>query len=253
MTGRLAGKTCIITGSGGSMGRAASLRFAAEGASIVGCDVNVERSRAVRDEVVAAGGRMVSLEPCDLTKQENCEKLVALAVSSFGGVDVLFNNAAMAYFGWVEDMEVQTWTNTIDQEMNLVFLLIRAAWPELKKRGGSVINTASIAAWQALPGYPGFAHGAAKGGVLSMTRHLAMEGAAHGIRVNSISPGIIDTYQTAPFLADKAFAEQACQGIMLRRAGTPDEVANAALFLASDESSYVTATDLRVDGGAMSW
>jgi NAD(P)-dependent dehydrogenase (short-subunit alcohol dehydrogenase family) len=235
------------------MGREAALRFAAEGAKIVGCDVHVERGLAVTQEVVAAGGEMVSLEPCDLTSADNCLELVALAVESFGQVDVLYNNGAMAYFDWVATMPNETWTRTINEELNLVFLMVRAAWPELQKRGGSIINVASIAAWQAQPGFPALAHGAAKGGVLSMTRHLAMEGAAHGIRVNSLSPGIIESYQTASFLADPAFIESTTSSVMLRRPGTALEVANAALFLASEESSYVTATDIRVDGGAMGW
>lgn len=253
MAGRLEGKVCIITGSGGSMGRAAALRFAEEGAAIVGCDVNVERGQAVAAEVNAAGGRMVSIEPCDLTSEAECARLVKLAVDTYGKVDALYNNAAMAYFGWVADMPVSDWTKTIDQELNLVFLLIRAAWAELAKQGGSIVNVASISAWQAQPGFPATAHCAAKGGVLSLTRHLAMEGAPKGIRANTISPGIISTYQTEGFLADPAYAEHTARSVMLGRAGTSLEVANVALFLASDESSYVTGTDIRVDGGAMSW
>lgn len=253
MARRLEGKTCIITGTGGSMGRAAALLFAAEGAAIVGCDVNVERAQAVRDEVIAAGGRMVSLEPCDLTVKANCERLVALAVDSYGGVDVLFNNAAMAYFGWIGEMPDDDWYRTIDQELHLIYLLVRAAWSELTRRGGAIINTASVSAWQALKGHPGLAHSAAKGGVLAMTRQLAMEGAPHGIRANSISPGLIETYQTAPFLADENFRQANLPGIMLGRPGTPEEIAKAALFLACDDSSFVTGADLVVDGGARSW
>lgn len=253
MSGRLTGKVCLITGTGGSMGRAAALRFAAEGASIVGCDINAERAEAAVDEVRSAGGDMISLHPCDLTDEAQCQALVDAAVQRHGRIDVLFNNAAMAYFGWIDAMPVADWTKTIDQELNLVYLLTKAAWPALTRSGGSIINTASVSAWQAYKGLPGLSHAAAKGGVLAMTRQLAMEGALHGLRANSISPGLIATHQTAEFLNDEAWAQNMLGQIMLGRAGTPDEVAHTAVFLASDESSFITGTDIRIDGGTLSW
>ncbi len=251
--GRLAGKVCIITGTGGSMGRAAALQFAREGARIVGCDVNVARARETVDLVVAAGGEMVSMHPCDLTVRQNCEALVGLATSTYGRVDVLFNNAAMAYFGWVPELPVDDWNRTVNEELNLVFLLTQCAWSELAKARGSIINTASASAWQAYRVLPAIAHAAAKGAVLSMTRQLAMEGAPHGLRANSISPGLIITNQTEGLLSDPGWAAPMLDMIMLGRAGTPDEVAAVALFLASDESSFVTGADIRVDGGTTAW
>ena len=140
--GRLNGKVCIITGTGGSMGAAAALSFAAEGGKVVGCDVNSESSERVQAEVRAAGGEMVALHSCDLTVAENCQALVDLAVSTYGKVDVLYNNAAMAYFGWIEDFSNEDWMRNQNEEVNLVWLLTKAAWSELKKSSGVIVNTA---------------------------------------------------------------------------------------------------------------
>lgn len=251
--GRLAGKVCIITGTGGSMGRAAALLFASEGALVVGCDVNVAAAEETVAQVRAAGGQIVSMQPCDLTRLEDCESLRDLAMATHGRIDVIFNNAAMAYFDWIDTMTVEMWKNTVDQELNLVFLMTRTVWPELIKTHGTVVNMASAAAWIAYRGLPGLAHTAAKGAVLAMTRQLAMEGAPHGIRANSISPGLIATNQTRGILENPDAARSMTGQIMLGRAGEPEEVATVALFLACDESSFVTGADLRVDGGTSAW
>ncbi|OYU34322.1 SDR family NAD(P)-dependent oxidoreductase [Novosphingobium sp. PASSN1] len=253
MSDRLAGKVCVITGTGGSMGGAAALMFAREGAQIVGCDVNPDTARACVDRVHAAGGAMVSLEPCDLREPSSCEALVALALESFGKIDVLFNNAADANVGWIEDLTHDAFTATIDAEVNIVFNLTKAAWPALKINGGSIINMASVSAWMTYKVLPGLAHSAGKGAVLSMTRHLALEGRHHRIRANSLSPGLIETGATKALLAMPEFAEVMIDKIMLGRPGQPEEVAAAALFLASDESSFMTAADIRIDGGTTAW
>src|SRR6266403_2678376 len=253
MAGRLSGKVCIITGSGGSMGRAAAILFASEGARVIGCDVNVESAIETMRLVEAARGDMASLQPCDLTDAKQCQALVEFVVSTYGQIDVLFNNAAMAYFGWIDQMPDEDWYKTITQELHLVFLLTKAAWPQLARRGGSIINTASVSARLGFKVLPGLAHAAAKGAIVSMTRHLAMEGRAVGIRANSISPGLIETNQTRPLLDDANYSESMLGKIMLGRAGRPEEIANAALFFASDESSYATGADLLVDGGMTAW
>lgn len=253
MAGRLEGRSCIITGTGGSMGRAAALMFAREGALIVGCDIDPASGQEVLDEVVAAGGRMVSLHPCDLTKPEQCQALVDLAVASFGKIDVLYNNAAMAYFGWIEQLSNEDWYNTINEEVHLVWLMTKAAWPHLCASSGAIVNTASIAGHQTLRLLPGIAHSSAKGAILAMTRHLALEGRQHGLRANSISPGIIETKQTRELLANAQWAGPMLDEVMLGRAGQPEEIAAVALFLASAEASYVTGADLLVDGGLRSW
>lgn len=253
MNQRLKEKTCIVTGSGGSIGRATALRFAAEGANVVGCDIVAEGAEETVRLVEETGGTMISVHPCDLTEKSQCERLVAEAVARFGGVDVLFNNGAMAYFAWIEEMDDDTWKKTINEELDLVFLLTRAAWPELIKSSGAIVNTASLSAWMGIELLPGLAHAAAKGGVLSMTRHLAMEGRHHGIRANSVSPGTIETNQTRFILEDPEWSATQLGRAMMNRMGQPEEVASVVAFLASDDASYVTGTDIAVDGGVRAW
>ncbi len=253
MSGRLNGKVCLITGTGGSMGRAAAVLFAREGGRIVGCDINVETGQATVDAVRKQGGEMVSLHPCNLTDFKQCQAAVEFAVKHYGRIDVLYNNAAMAYYGWVDELPNEDWCRTMDEEVNLVFFLTKAAWPVMKKTGASIINTASVSGWTSFDRLPGIAHTAAKGAIISMTRHVAMEGRLHGIRANSISPGAVNTPQLQPFMADPEWAQVLLSKIMLGRVAQPEEIASAALFFASDESSFVTGADLLVDGGAMAW
>jgi NAD(P)-dependent dehydrogenase (short-subunit alcohol dehydrogenase family) len=143
---RLSNKVCIITGTGGSVGRAAALAFAHEGALVVGCDVNVAPAEATAEMVRAHGGAMISVQPCYLTKPAECQALVDLAVRTYGRIDVLFNNAAMAYFNWLEDITDDEWNRDLREEIDLVFFLTRAAWPHLKASHGVVVNTAASSA-----------------------------------------------------------------------------------------------------------
>jgi NAD(P)-dependent dehydrogenase (short-subunit alcohol dehydrogenase family) len=254
MSGRLGQKVIIITGTGGSMGNAAARMFSAQGAKIVGCDVNVARAEETLAQVRAAGGEMVSLHPCDLTESANCERLAELALSTFGGVDVLYNNAAMAYLEWFDKISERDFKATIDEELTLVFLMCRAVWPHFIKRGGaSIINVASVNAKRAQRGLPGIAHSAAKAGVLAMTRQLAMEGGPHKIRANTISPGFVATHQTRPFVENAEAFAVLKDTIILGRAGKPEDIASAALFLASDESAWITGADFAIDGGMTAW
>ena len=248
--GRLAGKVCIITGTGGSMGRAAALLFAREGALLVGCDINVAAADETVAQVRSAGGQIVSMHPCDLTRLEDCESLRDLALATHGRIDVIFNNAAMAYFDWIDTMTVEMWKNTVDQELNLVFLMTRTVWPDLIKTRGTIVNTASASAWIAYRGLPGLAHTAAKGAVLAMTRQLAMEGAPHGIRANSISPGLIATAMSQRAQADEHILGRLPQLQPLTGAmGTAEDIAGAAAYLLSDDARFVTGAVLTVDGG----
>jgi NAD(P)-dependent dehydrogenase (short-subunit alcohol dehydrogenase family) len=251
--GRLPGKVCVITGTGGSIGRATALTFAREGALVVGCDLTAEPAEATVDMVQAAGGQMVSMHPCRLTDPADCGALLALAVSTFGRIDVLFNLAAAPYFNWLEDITNDEWDSARRGELDLVFYLTRAAWPHLKNSSGVVVNMASLNASLSFRILPSLAHTTFKAGIIGMTRQLAMEGREHGIRANSISPGLIESNATLEQLRDPEWAHDMLGKTLLGRFGKPEEVANVALFLASEESSYVTGIDIVVDGGMKVW
>jgi NAD(P)-dependent dehydrogenase (short-subunit alcohol dehydrogenase family) len=253
MPPRLEGKVCVITGTGGSMGRESALAFAREGASVVGCDVTVEAAKETVEIVRGAGGEMVSMHPCDLSQPADCQALVDLALKTFGRIDVLFNLAAVAYFNRLEDITDEEWDRARRGEVDLVFYLTRAAWPHLKVGGGTVVNMASLNASLSFKILPSLAHTTNKAGIIGMSRQLALEGREHGIRANSISPGLIESDATREQLKDPEWAASMLGKTLLGRLGRPDEVANVALFLASEESSYVTGVDIVVDGGMKVW
>lgn len=250
---RLNGKVCIVTGTGGSIGRAAAMRFTQEGAVVVGCDTMPDAAQETVNLVRAAGGQISSLHPIDLTTMAGCQRLVEFAIREHGRVDVLFNNAAKAHFNWIEDITEEEWHLNTRSEIDLVFFLTKLAWPHLKASHGTIVNTASLTGWRVFRTLGGLAHATAKMGIVGMTKQLAMEGREHGIRANSISPGVIETLQTRDQLQDKEWADYMLGKTLLGRLGKPEEIANAALFLASDESSFITGIDIKVDGGMSVW
>lgn len=252
MTGRLEGKVALVTGTGGGIGRAVAQIFAREGAHVIGCDLNPGPADETVELVRAAGGRMDSVAPVDLSTEAGARSWVDQAVELGGGADILVNNASSIRFGSIEELSYEDWSYTIRNELDIVFLVTKAAWPYLVARGGgSIVNIGSISASRGAWFMPQNAHGAAKGGVLALTRQLVIEGGPHGIRVNAVSPAMTETPHTSPLLhGPDSPAEQILSRVPLRKWGQPEDVANAILFLAGDESSHITGVDIPVDGGA---
>jgi NAD(P)-dependent dehydrogenase (short-subunit alcohol dehydrogenase family) len=230
------------------------MRFAEEGATVIGCDLDAIHAEETVKQVQAAGGTIYAFRPCDLTIPDNCEALVEFCLAKAGQVDILYNNAARAHFAWFEDMPFDLFTQTIRDEVDLVFHLCKAVWPHfVDRKQGVIVNTASVSGMICYEVVPGLAHSTAKAGIIAMTRHLAMEGARHNIRVNALSPGLIQTNQSEALMADPEWLARMNAKIMLPRFGQADDIAAAAAFLASDDASWITGANLPVDGGTTAW
>ncbi|HEY7206734.1 MAG TPA: SDR family NAD(P)-dependent oxidoreductase [Gaiellaceae bacterium] len=250
--GRLDGKVALISGTAGGIGRAAAVLFAREGATVVGCDLNVDGALETVELVREAGGvTMTSAQPVDAADEPAVRDWIDGAAAAHGGIDVLYNNAGLTRFAPVEDVAREDWAFTLRNEVDVVFLACKHVWRHLRARGGgSVVNVGSTAGLRGSLTLDRTAHSAAKGAVIALTRQLAAEGARHGIRVNAVSPGMTVTPQTRPLFDDPGHPiSRVADHIPLGRPGTPEDVARCALFLASDESSYVTGANLVVDGG----
>ena len=189
MTGRLAGKIALITGVGGGMGVTAARMFAAEGARVVGCDLDKDGAERTAELVRADGGDITVMGGVDLGDAAQAQAWVDEAVAIHDGIDVLYNNASTQRFGALDELSIEDWDFTMRNELDLVYYTVRAAWPHLKRhRGGSIINVGSIAAIRGVEFMAQNAHSTAKGGGLALTLQLVVEGGPHGIRANVIRP-----------------------------------------------------------------
>jgi NAD(P)-dependent dehydrogenase (short-subunit alcohol dehydrogenase family) len=249
MAGRLAGKVAIVTGAARGQGAAVASEFAAEGAAVGLLDVLDEPGRAVAADIAKRGGRARYVH-CDLTSEDEVRAAVAGVVEAFGGLDVLYNNAAViAYFRKIAELPTADWDRTLAVNLRGPFLCAKYALPHLVARGGGVVlNVSSHGAVQASPiGCADYA--VAKGGLITLTYYLASEYGAQNVRANCILPGPVPTDLNAAFLATPEGRAACAQMIPLGRVGELCDIARAAVFLASDEAKWISGATLRVDGG----
>lgn len=258
MKRRLEGKVAVISGTGRGQGRVAAKIFAAEGAIVVGTGIDVEAGEATRQEVTDAGGQMTLVYPCDLSVEADVIRLIETTMSEFGRIDVVYNNAASAARrGVAEELSYDDFRYSIEQTLAAPWLTTKHAIPHMRQAGGgSVVNISSIAGMSGGLGTPNnspapFAYSVAKAALIRMTELLAVQLASAGIRVNCLSPGVVDTPRTQAVLGDAGspLRQAMARQIPLGRPATSEEVVAAAVFLASDESSYITGHNLVVDGG----
>ncbi len=244
---RLKDKVAIVTGAASGIGQAIAQVFAREGAKVIVADINDEGGRETVDLITGEGGTAV-FGHTDVSVFEETKSMIAYAVDSFGGIHVLVNNAAyLKDFKPVTDTTEEEWDASLDVTLKGVFLCSKAVIPEMiKAGGGSIINIASVGGLVGFASYAAYC--SAKGGVIQLTKSLAIDYGRHNIRVNAICPGPIDT-PTTPEAQDEKLHQWQRDMTVLGRTASPEEVAYPALFLASDESSFITGSNLVVDGG----
>ena len=247
MPGRLAGKVAIITGAAGGIGTASARLFAAEGASLALADLDADKLPALAAELAASGAQTFA-HPTDVSQNASVAALVAATIARFGHLDICFANAGIGGGGLVADLPEETFDRVIGVNLKGAFLCAKHTVPHLLAGGGSLIFTASELALVGSPG--GAAYCASKAGLIGMARALAVDHGAQGLRVTCLCPGATDTPMLWRGVDDRAAEEASLAARMpLGRIGRPDEIARAALFLASDDASFVTGTALVVDGG----
>jgi NAD(P)-dependent dehydrogenase (short-subunit alcohol dehydrogenase family) len=250
--GKLQGKTAIVTGTTSGMGRATAILFAREGACVVASGRDPERGRGLVDEIRGEGGR-VELVAGDVGLPETNERLVETGRRAFGGVDVAVCCAGMLGLGSATDVPLETWRQTLAVNLDAVFYLMRFALPDMQRRGGgSFVVVSSIAALKGFPNHAAYC--ASKGALVSLVREVAIDYGPK-VRVNALCPGPTDTpliWDSAVAFPDPAQAvDDVAKRTLLKRLGRPEDIARAALFLASSDSEWITGTSLTVDGGIM--
>lgn len=252
---RLQGKRALVTGAASGIGLATVERFVEEGAAVVAADINAEGARVLAQRLSSARQKVWATSG-DVSKTADAQRMVGEAVQHLGGLDILINNAGIDVKGSVVDISDENWDRQIAVNLTSIQRMCKFAIPEMIKcGGGSIVNTGSIAGYLAYSGLA--AYGASKGGVVQITRNIVADFAAQNIRCNSVNPGVVNT----PLLVHackevagpggdwEAVAKAYCAGQFIQRPAEPREIANAILFLASDEASFITGADLLVDGG----
>lgn len=250
---KLQGKATLITGGGSGIGQATALLFAREGAAVAVVDLDGARARAVAREIDEGGGRAIAV-PCDVSRAADCERTVKETVAAFGRLDVLFNNAGIIRRASVLETTEEEWDRTMAVNVRSIFLMAKYAIPLMAKGGGgAIVNTGS--GWGLVGGRNAVSYCASKGAVVNMTRAMALDHAEQNIRVNCVCPGDTDTGMLRSEALQlgatpEAFLSEAADR-PLRRIGKPEDIARAVLYLASEDSSFVTGTTLVVDGGGL--
>lgn len=252
-SGALRGKVAIITGAATGIGRASALLFAQAGARVALADTREPELARTAAEVRAAGGEATAIA-ADLARPDDCAAVVTSAVRAFGRLDVLLNNAGvgtMVVGGTVETIGLEHWDLAQDVNVRAIYLVSRAAVPHMRSAGGSIVNISSVSAFRGSVGRPSHAYAASKGAVLALTHAMAASYGRDGIRVNAICPGTIRTRLTADIVDRVERASKEGHGIPLGRVGEPEDIARCALFLASDDASFISGAHIVADGGAM--
>ena len=250
---RLAGKVALITGGTSGIGKATAIRFAAEGAQVAITGRNAEHGEQVVQDILANGGESVFIRS-DVRRSEDCRNAVNQTLERFGKIDVLFNNAGVFHPKSIPDCTEEEWDETIDSSLKGAFLMSKYVLPSMIARGsGSIIHTSS--GWGILGGNKAAAYCAAKGGLIIMAKAMAIDHGPDGIRVNCVCPGDVLTPMLHDDAAKRGMAwDEYAAGAANRplgRIGTSEDIANAVLYLASDESSFVTGSAVVVDGGGV--
>jgi NAD(P)-dependent dehydrogenase (short-subunit alcohol dehydrogenase family) len=243
---RLANKVVIITGAGQGIGATTARLMAAEGAKVVLAARRLNLLEEVVAEIDGAGGTAMA-HSCDVSDEASVKQLVAATVQAYGKLDIVVNNAVLMVPGMLESHSTKAWRQNFLVSLDGAMFLMREAYSQLRENGGAVVNVASVCALRGSTGTAGYS--AAKAGMISLSRNAAIEWGKQGVRVNTVIPGVFLTPPTLGLMPDSESQAATAKSLPLGRIGDPLECANAILFLASDEASYITGAELVVDGG----